>query len=89
MDSCFTTVGGAGASTVQTTEAEAATDGETEGSWLVPLAQTTHFEVLAAGSPSLARGCEWKTGSAAKSTARKMIRIGIRRIRCIIQPGRS
>ena len=50
----------------------------------MPPAQTTHFELLVAASPSLVRGCEWKSGSAAKSAARKMTRIGIRRIRRIM-----
>jgi hypothetical protein len=86
IGSLFVPAGVAAGSIVQMTVVAAAMDGATEGSWFVPLAQTTHFVLLVAASRSVPRGCEWRSGSAAKSAARKMTRIGIRRI---IQPGRS
>jgi hypothetical protein len=67
-------------SIVQMTVVAAAMDGATEGSWLVPLTQTTHVVLLVEASRSAPRGCEWRSGSAAKSAVSRMTRIGIRRI---------
>jgi hypothetical protein len=80
IGSLFVPAGVTAGSIVQMTVVATAMDGATEGSWLVPLMQTTHFVVLVAAASSLERGWEWKSGSAAKSTARRMTRAGILRI---------